>query len=155
MIYKYNSKTADKNIFLPVYITQLILVVTSLILSVIGTKEVNWTLQIIAISLLFITIISMIAETIVKCKLGKYELEIKNKEIRLNTGHNRKGKYTTYVIKDKNDVKITKKHSWYVITSEKEKIEKREKQQKNDNDEILNRLTLTKCKIPKIFAILL
>lgn len=93
MIYKYNSKTADKNIFLPVYITQLILVVTSLILSVIGTKEVNWTLQIIAISLLFITIISMIAETIVKCKLGKYELEIKNKEIRLNTGHNRKGKY--------------------------------------------------------------
>lgn len=155
MIYKYNSKTADKNIFLPVYITQLILVVTSLILSVIGTKEVNWTLQIIAISLLFITIISMIAETIVKCKLGKYELEIKNKEIRLNTGHNRKGKYTTYVIKDKNDVKITKKHSWYVITSEKEKIEKREKQQKNDNDEILNRLTLTKCKIPKIFAVLL
>lgn len=155
MIYKYNSKTADKNIFLPVYITQLILVVTSLILSVIGTKEVNWTLQIIAISLLFITIISMIAETIVKYKLGKYELEIKNKEIRLNTGHNRKGKYTTYVIKDKNDVKITKKHSWYVITSEKEKIEKREKQQKNDNDEILNRLTLTKCKIPKIFAVLL
>lgn len=155
MIYKYNSKTADKNIFLPVYITQLILVVTSLILSVVGTKEVNWTLQIIAISLLFITIISMIAETIVKCKLGKYELEIKNKEIRLNTGHNRKGKYTTYVIKDKNDVKITKKHSWYVITSEKEKIEKREKQQKNDNDEILNRLTLTKCKIPKIFAVLL
>ena len=155
MIYKYNSKTADKNIFLPVYITQLILVVTSLILSVIGTKEVNWTLQIIAISLLFITIISMIAETIVKCKLGKYELEIKNKEIRLNTGHNRKGKYTTYVIKDKNDVKITKKHSWYVITSEKEKIEKREKQQKNDNDEILNRLALTKCKIPKIFAVLL
>lgn len=155
MIYKYNSKTADKNIFLPVYITQLILVVTSLILSVIGTKEVNWTLQIIAISLLFITIISMIAETIVKYKLGKYELEIKNKEIRLNTGHNRKGKYTTYVIKDKNDVKITKKHSWYVITSEKEKIEKREKRQKNDNDEILNRLTLTKCKIPKIFAVLL
>lgn len=155
MIYKYNSKTADKNIFLPVYITQLILVVTSLILSVIGTKEVNWTLQIIAISLLFITIISMIAETIVKCKLGKYELEIKNKEIRLNTGHNRKGKYTTYVIKDKNDVKITKKHSWYVITSEKEKIEKREKRQKNDNDEILNRLTLIKCKIPKIFAVLL
>lgn len=155
MIYKYNSKTADKNIFLPVYITQLILVVTSLILSVIGVKEVNWTLQIIAISLLFITIISMIVETIVKCKLGKLELEIKNKEIRLNTGCNRKRKYTTYVIKDKNDVKITEKHSWYVITSEKEKIEKREKQQKNDNDEILNRLTLTKCKIPKIFAVLL
>lgn len=155
MIYKYNTKTADKNIFLPVYITQLILVVTSLILSIIGTKEVNWTLQIIAISLLFITIISMIVETILKSKLGKYELEIKNKEIRLNTGHNRKGKYTTYVIKDKNDVKITEKHSWYVITSEKEKIEKREKQQKNDNDEILNRLTLTKCKIPKIFAVLL
>ena len=155
MIYKYNTKTADKNIFLPVYITQLILVVTSLILSIIGTKEVNWTLQIIAISLLFITIISMIVETILKSKLGKYELEIKNKEIRLNTGHNRKGKYTTYVIKDKNDVKITEKHSWYVITSEKEKIEKREKQQKNDNDEILNRLTLTKCKIPKIFVVLL
>lgn len=155
MIYKYNTKTADKNIFLPVYITQLILVVTSLILSVIGVKEVNWTLQIIAISLLFITIISMIVETIVKCKLGKYELEIKNKEIRLNTGHNRKGKYTTYVIKDKNDVKITEKHSWYVITSDKEKIEKREKQKKNDSDEIINRLTLTECKIPKIFAVLL
>lgn len=155
MIYKYNTKTADKNIFLPVYITQLILVVTSLILSIIGTKEVNWTLQIIAISLLFITIISMIVETILKSKLGKYELEIKNKEIRLNTGHNRKGKYTTYVIKDKNDVKITEKHSWYVITSEKEKIEKREKQKKNDSDEIINRLTLTECKIPKIFAVLL
>ncbi len=155
MIYKYNTKTADKNIFLPVYITQLILVVTSLILSIIGTKEVNWTLQIIAISLLFITIISMIVETILKSKLGKYELEIKNKEIRLNTGHNRKGKYTTYVIKDKNDVKITEKHSWYVITSEKEKIEKREKQKKNDSDEIINRLTLTECQIPKIFAVLL
>lgn len=155
MIYKYNTKTADKNIFLPMYITQLIFVVTSLILSIIGAKEVDWTLQIIAISLLFITIVSMIVETIVKCKLGKLELEIKNKEIRLNTGCNRKGKYTTYVIKDKNDVKITEKRSWYVITSEKEKIEKREKQKKNDNDEILNRLTLTECKIPKIFAVLL